>query len=39
MWTIAAQGGWFGLRIGDHLVPSLHSSNEPGKPGWGSFVN
>ena len=38
MWTVAAisrrtntQVGWLGLRVGSHLVHSLHSSNEPGE--------
>jgi len=37
MWMIAAYGrlaaqvDWLGLRVGGHLVLSLHSSNEPGK--------
>jgi len=28
---LAAQIGWFGLRVGGHLALSLHSSNEPGE--------
>ena len=28
---LAAQIGWFGLRVGSHQALSLHSSNEPGK--------
>ena len=28
---LTARIGWFGLRVGGHLVLSLHSSNEPGE--------
>jgi len=28
---LAAQIGWFGLKVGGHPALSLHSSNEPGE--------
>jgi len=28
---LTAQVDWLGLRVGSHLVFSLHSSNEPGE--------
>jgi len=28
---LAAQVGWLGLRVGDHLALSLHSPNESGE--------
>jgi len=38
MWMVAAYTGkltvqvvWLGLRVGNHLALSLHSSSEPGK--------